>query len=232
MLKNDLILKNPLMRLVQDQETVLPKGSFGAVLARAGVGKTSLLVQLALFNQLHGKNVLHVSLKDPVSKVSLWYDEVFRDISNQYGIQQMNRLWESILPHRFIMTFKASGFNVPQFEERLGDLTEQDIFLPQIVIIDGLSFDPPDPNMISELKTIAGEKEMSIWFTVRTHRHETPAPGTLPAQLNDISDLFDFILQLHPEGKEIQLKILKSAGKPDMDSELLLDPSTMLVKNK
>ena len=115
MLKKDLILKNPLMSIGDNGEDILPKSGFGAVLARAGVGKTSLLVQLALFNQLKGKNVLHISLNDPVAKVSVWYDEVFRNIANQYGIKHLNRLWESILPHRFIMTFKASGFNVAQF---------------------------------------------------------------------------------------------------------------------
>jgi hypothetical protein len=232
MLKNDLIMKNPLMGIGDSGEDILPKSGFGAVLARAGVGKTSLLVQLALFNQLNGKNVLHVSLDDPVSKVSLWYDEVFRNIADQYGIKQMNRLWESILPHRFIMTFKASGFNVAQFEERLNDLSEQGIFLPQMVIIDGLSFDQPVQETISGLKTLAENKEMAIWFTVQTHRHETTQSEEMPLQLKDISNLFDIIIQLDPVGKEIHLKTIKSTGKFKSDPELLLDPSTMLVKSK
>ena len=232
MLKKDLILKNPLMGIGDNGEDILPKSGFGAVLARAGVGKTSLLVQLALFNQLNEKNVLHVSLNDPVSKVSLWYDEVFRNIADQYGLKQMNRLWESILPHRFIMTFKASGFNVDQFEERINDLSEQDIFMPQMVIIDGLSFDKPMQSMISELKTLADKKEMAIWFTVQTHRHETTQSKEMPLQLKDISDLFDIIIQLDPVGKEIHLKTIKSTGKLKSDPELFLDPSTMLVKSK
>jgi len=232
MLKKDLILKNPLMSIGDNGEDILPKSGFGAVLARAGVGKTSLLVQLALFNQLKGKNVLHISLNDPVAKVSVWYDEVFRNIANQYGIKHLNRLWESILPHRFIMTFKASGFNVAQFEERINDLSEQDIFMPQLVIIDGLSFDKPIQSMISELKTLANNKEMAIWFTVQTHRHESTGTGEFPVQLKDMSDLFNVIIQLQPVDKEVHLKVLKSIGEPKSDPELILDPSTMLVKNK
>ena len=50
-------------------EDILPQGGFGAVLARAGVGKTALLVQLALNTMLRDKNVLHISLNDPVNKV-------------------------------------------------------------------------------------------------------------------------------------------------------------------
>lgn len=232
MLKKDLILKNPLMSIGDNVEDILPKSGFGAVLARAGVGKTSLLVQLALYNQLKGKNVLHISLNDPVAKVSVWYDEVFRNIADQYGVKHVNRLWESILPHRFIMTFKASGFNIPQFEERINDLSEQDIFLPQLVIIDGLSFDKPIQSMISELKTLASNKEMAIWFTVQTHRHESTGTGELPIQLKNISDLFNVIIQLQPVDKEVHLKVLKSPGKLKSDPELILDPSTMLVKNK
>ena len=101
MLKKDLMLKNPLMSIGDTAEGILPNSGFGAVLARAGVGKTSLLVQIALFNQLNDKNVLHISLNDPVAKVSLWYDEVFRNIADHYGIKDVSRLWESILPHRF-----------------------------------------------------------------------------------------------------------------------------------
>ena len=51
------------------------------MLARAGVGKTAILVQLALNTLLKGKNVLHISLNDPVKKVGLWYKEVFRHLT-------------------------------------------------------------------------------------------------------------------------------------------------------
>jgi hypothetical protein len=52
----------------------------------------------------------------------------------------MDQLWDAILPHRFIMTFKVEGFSVPKLEERLTDLTEQGIFFPNMIILDGLPF--------------------------------------------------------------------------------------------
>ena len=70
MLKKDLILRNPLRVMGYENDDILSTGQFGAVLARAGVGKTAFLVQLSLNALLRGKNVLHISLEDPVNKVS------------------------------------------------------------------------------------------------------------------------------------------------------------------
>ncbi|MFC1829476.1 AAA family ATPase, partial [Thermodesulfobacteriota bacterium] len=129
MLENDLIFKNPLKLMGYETEDILPDGGFGAVLASAGVGKTALLVQLSLYALLKQKNVLHISLDDPVNKVDLWYKEVFHNLARQYNIEQTASLWEAMLPHRFIMTFKVEGFSAPILEERLNDLT-QHVVLP------------------------------------------------------------------------------------------------------
>ncbi|MBW1985080.1 MAG: hypothetical protein JRI53_10200 [Deltaproteobacteria bacterium] len=39
-------------------------------------------------------------------------------------------------------------------------------------------------------------------------------------------------IQLQPVGKEVHLGMLKSSGSLKSDPDLILDPSTMLVKNK
>ncbi|MBW2600630.1 MAG: cytoplasmic protein, partial [Deltaproteobacteria bacterium] len=43
MLKKDLILRNPLRLIGYEGDDILSDGQFGAVLARAGVGKTAFL---------------------------------------------------------------------------------------------------------------------------------------------------------------------------------------------
>jgi hypothetical protein len=204
MLKNELILKNPLRRMGYESDDILKGGEFGAVMARAGVGKTAFLVQLALNSMLREKNVLHISLNDPVKKVSLWYKEVFNRIATQYAIHQSVQLWDTILPHRFIMTFKVEGFSVPKLEERLTDLIEQDIFN-------------------------ASHQGMHVWFTVRTHRHEEPGPKGTPAQLIPVADLFEVAIQLVPVGKQIQIKAFKGPGSREDQPDLMLDPATMLI---
>ena len=231
MLKKELVLRNPLRRMGYKTDDILNTGEFGAVMARAGVGKTAFLVQLALNSMLRGKKVLHISLADPVKKVSLWYKEVFSRIASQYDIHQSAQLWETILPHRFIMTFRVEGFSVPTLEERLTDLIEQNIFKPNTMIIDGLPFGDAVHRDLKDLKNLASRQGMHVWFTVRTHRHEDPDPSGIPAQLIPVADLFDVAIQLVPVGKQIQIKALQGPGSQTDQAELMLDPATMLIKD-
>ena len=231
MIKKELILQNPLRFIGDGTEDILPEGGFGAVLARAGVGKTSLLVQLALNTVLRSKYVLHVSLDDPVNKISLWYKEVFSHLTKSYDAKETNKLWEDLLPYRFIMTFKVDGFSVPKLEERLTDLKEQNIFSPQMVLIDGFHFNESARTSLSEFKRLAKNHSLHVWFAVKTHRHEKSEPEGMPSQLSDVSDLFDIIIQLQPEGKKIHVITLKGEPQGSDRPALFLDPATMLLKD-
>ena len=109
---------------------------------------------------------------DPVNKVNLWYGSSFNHLAGQHEGAQINHLWESVLPHRFIMTFRVESFTVPKLEERLNDLTEQGIFTPEMMIIDGLHCDESMRAALIALKALAAKNGMHVWFTVHTHRHE------------------------------------------------------------
>ncbi|MDM8516986.1 AAA family ATPase [Desulfobacterales bacterium HSG16] len=228
MLRKDLIYRNPLRVMGDRSDDILPEGGFGAVLARAGLGKTALLVQLALDSLLQNKHVLHISLDDPVKKVCLWYEEVFKNISIQYDVKQMNELWESILPGRLIMTFNVDSFSVPKLDERLTDLTEQNIIHPKMMLIDGLPFAETDRKTLEDLKALAKSHGMHVWFTVTTHRHEASDGNGMPHPLSDVEDLFEVAFQLQPDGKQIHVAALKG-GMASAAPTLLLDPSTMLI---
>ncbi|HKK90404.1 MAG TPA: hypothetical protein VJ936_03325, partial [Desulfobacteraceae bacterium] len=66
MLRKDLITKNPAVKIMGKEN--LHQGRFGAVLSRAGVGKTQFLVQIAISRLLDEEKVLHVSLNDQMEK--------------------------------------------------------------------------------------------------------------------------------------------------------------------
>jgi hypothetical protein len=230
MIKKEMIYRNPLINLGYDNEDILPVGGFGAVLAYAGVGKTALLVQLALNVMLRENSVLHVSLNDAVSKVDLWYQELFHDIAEKFSIAEVNDYWDKIQPYRFIMTFKVEGFSTPKLEERLTDLMEQNIFKPHTIIIDGFKFDDAGRGQLVQLKELADKYSMRLWFTVHTHRHEPPQENGLPLSFLHIADLFDVIVQLATKGDEVYIKSLKGKSNGSAKNDLLLDPATMLIK--
>jgi len=232
MLKQDLILRNPLRLLGQEKEEIIRPGSFGAVLARHGVGKTAMLIQIALNSLLQQKNILHISLDEPVGKVSLWYQEMFERLAQQYQVAQIDQLWDAIVPHRFIMTFRSEGFNAPRLEERLTDLTAQDIFIPNMMIVDGLSFDTDNRSALESLKTLARRLDLPVWFTITTHRHEGLAEDGLPVQLSPVQDLFDVALALNPEKDAIHIRAVKGTLKDEAKPALILDPATMLIQQK
>jgi hypothetical protein len=230
MIKESLIGQNPLRLLGFDNDSPLPESGFGVVCARAGVGKTALLVQIALNLMLRSKNVLHISLNDPVDKVTLWYKEVYNNLAKGHDTHQAEQLWQLLLPHRFIMNFRVEGFSVPKLEERLMDLISQDIFTPQMMIIDGFNFDDAGVQSLSVLKQLVNRQPMAVWFTMRTHRHDHTPPEDMPPALIPAENLFNIVLQLQPEGKTIHVRLTKGVPADTDAPTLCLDPSTMLVK--
>ena len=232
MLKNDLVLRNPLNVLGESKQGFLPVGGLGAISSRAGVGKTSLLIQIAVIALLQKKNVLHVSFEEPVRKVNLWYKEVVYDLARQYEISRVDSLWEEMLPHRFIMTFPVNGFVVECLENRVQELVDQDIFMPEIILIDGLPFAENDlREQLKAMKDLVERRKIHAWFTVRTHRHEGVSEEGMPVQLQEVSDLFSVILMLQPEGKDIFVKVLQGQAEGVIYPEIRLDPATMLLQS-
>jgi len=229
MLDKSLIIQDPLKLLGLDTDQTFQNGVYGAIYARAGVGKTALLVQLAINSLLQEKPVLHISLKDPVDKVDLWYKEVFQKITKIHGIHDANRLWDEVLPYRFIMTFDQNVFTLGRLMDKIEDLRTQDIFSPRLIMIDGFSTEDANPEQLNELRTFAQNNGVTVWFTIRGHRGESQTPAAFSAKFLDrYGELFDVILQLSPEKDQIQVKPLKkeTANQPD----IFLDPSTLLIR--
>ncbi len=230
MLKKDLILRNPLRILGTEETEPLREGEFGAVLAKAGVGKTAFLVQLALSNLLRERNVLHVSLTQPVRKVCLWYEEVFHNISTEYELKNTSELWDTILPHRFIMTFNVDDFSVAKLEERLNDLTEQGIFFPQLVIIDGLPISDESRETLAEMKILAREMGFPIWYAITVKPDDVLESGQIPASVESLSDLFEVLIGLKAAKGRINVMVLKGQADENIE-DVFLDPATLLIKN-
>ena len=230
MLKNMLILRNPLKLIGHETVESIEPGSFAAILARAGVGKTALLVQIAISAMLKEKNVLHISTEDPVDKVGLWYEEVFQRLTQEYDAAQVEKLKDQLMQHRFIMTFETESFSIAKLQKRVDELISQNIFRPTQIVIEGFSFSDATDAQLSELKNFAEIHGLIFWFSVRTHREEALDENGIPHSFTRLSHLFDPIIRLHPDKDRIYLKEIKKEGDISLDEHaLFLDPSTMLI---
>jgi hypothetical protein len=231
MLKKQLILKDPLGFLGYETDDIDQQGNFGAVTSRAGVGKTAFLVQIAISSLLKDKRVLHIGIQDPVDKVNLWYREMFSNLTQDHDAKQSRQLWESLLVQRFIMTFETESFDLTKLISRIDELIAQHIFIPQVLILDGLSIDTAMPSELNRLKEYARQNHFIVWFSIRSHRHHSDDPvGMLRQWGGNDPNLFNMFIQLLPDKDKIQVKRLSLDREINDRPPLFLDPSTMMIK--
>ena len=221
--------QNPLRVLNMGREN----NQMGLVMARAGLGKTALLVQIALDAILRGKRVIHVSVGESIDKTRKWYDDILQSILQEHSVTRPHELMDMVARHRMIMTFKVAAFSRSRLEERLNDLILQDIFRPNVLIVDGFDFDGTSREALEDIKDLMDNMNMQAWFSAICHRgDQRVSPAGVPAPCHEIDDLFDMIILLKPEkDATIQLDIIRNYGEVvEGGTGLRLDPTTMMVK--
>ena len=224
-----LVQQNPLRVLNLGREN----HQLGLVMARAGLGKTALLVQIALDAILRGKRVIHVSVGESIDKTRKWYDDILQSILQEHSVTRPHELMDMVARHRMIMTFKVAAFSRSRLEERLNDLILQDIFRPNVLIVDGFDFDGTSREALEDIKDLMDNMNMQAWFSAICHRgDQRVSPAGVPAPCHEIDALFDMIILLKPEkDATIQLDIIRNYGEVvEGGTGLRLDPTTMMVK--
>jgi len=237
MLKKDLIANNPLGVLTADAKGNEVSQRMGLVISRPGVGKTAILVQIALDNMLQGKQVMHVSVGKNIEKTKSWYDDIINDITAGAKVEDVEAVKFEIIRNRMIMTFNNSTFSRPKLEERLNDLIQQDIFRPSCLVIDGLDFAKIGRQLLEDIRDMQKTKGMNIWFSAVCHRddqgQQEAGSNDLPAALQENAELFDTVLMLQSDSQgdgKIFLNIIKdNTGCVEPGRSLRLDPTSMVV---
>jgi len=228
MLKKDLISKSPASKAIGIEN--LKQGKFGAVLSRAGVGKTSFLVQIALIQLLNDKKILHISLDESIEKINLRYTDGYTNLVDSIGYvdpQKAVRLWEDINLNKVGISYNESTFDTKKIKDYLKSFKKADLVLPSIMIIDGLNFDKDVSGILEELENLNSEFSIFIWFSMKTHREEKLSQDGYPIQLDAHKEKFDKAIFLQPVEDKIEALILKDGNKTDQ--RYRLDPATMMI---
>jgi hypothetical protein len=234
MQKKDLIENNPLRVFAQDGTGKQINQRMGLVMARAGLGKTAILVQIALDNILRGNQVLHVSVGTSLDKTRVWYDDILNDISTGAKLEDPEEIREAVMRNRLIMTFKEAGFTRPKLEERLNDLLYQNVFRPACVVIDGFDFAEAGRQSVADIREMMEVMDLQVWFSALVHRDDDRVSAAgVPAPCHEVDDLFDTVVLVQPEGDapNFSLNVVKdTTGCVKPGKAMALDPSTYLVK--
>ncbi len=233
MRKEDVILNNPLRTLGLEDKAGKDK-EMGLVMARAGLGKTAVLVQIALDFMMRGSKVLHVSIGETIEKTRNWYDDIFTLVTDQMVDDHKQELEFEVMQNRMIMTFKETSFDLVTLKERLDDLVQQDVYKPNYIIIDGFDFSENAADFLEGFQDFMDVQGVNmIWFSAVSHREDKRVSANgVPAPCHEVDDNFGTVLFINPDDKAITLDIIKCVnGDCKAGSSLPFDPATMLVKN-
>ena len=228
MLKKDLISKSPVSKTIGFDN--VSDGRFGSVLSRAGVGKTSFLVQIALTQLLNDDKILHISLDDPMEKINLRYSDGYKNLINYIGYvdpQKAVRVWEDIKTNEVGISYNENTFDIEKIRDYLKSFKKSDLALPSIIIIDGLNFDKDITSVFKGLESLNQEFGIFTWLSMKSHRDEKLCEDGFPVQLETYKEKFDKAVFLQPVENKIEAVILKDGDRTDIKCKL--DPSTMMA---
>lgn len=233
MQKKELIEKNPIRHLNVCTESNV-SSRMGLVISRAGLGKTAILVQIALDSLLNGRQVIHVSVGQSLDKTRIWYDDMFKDIAAGCKLDNPYEVYDEIMHNRMIMTFKESKLSRAKLEERMNDLVYQNVIRPSCIVIDGYDFTCADQQFLSDLKEMAKAMDLQIWFSAVSHRDDTRVSGSgVPAPCHEVEGFFDTVIVLDAATKSecVDLNIVKdTTGVSKCGKVLKLDAITFMIK--
>ncbi|NTV38055.1 MAG: hypothetical protein HGA82_02570, partial [Anaerolineales bacterium] len=108
----------------------LMPSELGALMARAGVGKTACLTHIALEHLFESQPVLHVCIDGVAEKIKIWYQELMRNLLASTSKDEFARLQRRLEGMRFILAYLHQTFSVQKLEQSLQNLEEQFVLPP------------------------------------------------------------------------------------------------------
>ena len=238
--------RSPMRVFEKSMHGGLGRGNVGVILARPGVGKTALLVQIALDDLLCDKKVLHISHEHAVDRVRAYYDEIFHDLAIVHQLAQPQLVRLEIERNRLIYSHLEAASSGPpsrrggtssigRIEQTVAFATDFAHFSPDALIIDGFDFAAAKEEAVDEIRTLAKELNAEVWLSAKTEEYvnvsaSSPSPASTPTPLRRHFAMLDVIVLLQPDGSDVQLQLLKDHDNPDLSElHLHLDPTSMRV---
>ncbi len=231
MLKEELIAKSPVRLLEQSIEGGLKQGNIGVIASRKGIGKTSVLVQLALDELMRGRKVIHVSFSAHTSYVIAWYENIFSELARRRNLENIAEIKDELVKNRVIMNFAQEGVAIGQILRSLRAMIIDGGFKATTLIIDGFDFSRSSHDQLMEVKRFASEMGLEIWYSATLFGEEPVLDrNNIPVVLREFIDLFSVLILLEPKTEYIHFIVVKDHERLNpQDLHLKLDSKTLLI---
>ncbi len=235
MVKQDFIQRSPMRILEKSINGGLKGGEIGVISSKKGVGKTAVLVQIALDKLLQGNRVVHVSFYQHADYVMQWYEDIFHELSRKKNLENASDVKSDLIMNRVIMNFNQDSLTTDQILKSLNALIVDGGFKAQALIIDGYDFAKSNCQTIEAFKSFAKKLNLEIWFSCTVNDNDSLSDKkTLPAVLKELQNEIDVIVSLDPKAEFIHFNVTKDRSElsPEGFDDLKLDPKTLLVAER
>ena len=233
MLRDELIQRSPIRIFEKTIHGGVGKGNLGVFTGRKGVGKTACLVHLAIDKLLSHKKVLHLSFSEDPHHIEKWYEQTFQEIAQAYKLENVLNNHEQIISNRLILKYKITSHDLEKTINSIRNFIKDANFSPDIIIIDGFSFETASENDFTSWKSFAEDINLPLWFSATLHRDNLEFDDKgIPTPVNKFQHIFAVIIMLNPKQDYIDLSLLKDHDTQKCESlQLKLDPKTLLIAN-
>jgi hypothetical protein len=229
MIKEELIQRSPVRIFEKSIHGGLKPGEIGIIASPSGIGKTSVLVQIALDKLLQEKKVIHVSFTQHTQYVLSWYEDIFDEFIRKKNLDRLEEVKNDIVKNRVLLNFSQDGVTGPTILKSLKALIVEGGFGAESIIIDGFDFGRTDRERMEAVKAGAKDLGISFWYSC-TVQPQAYDKNRIPLVVKDYMDLLDVIIVLDPKPDHIELSASKDRGETSLEHlALKLDPKTLLI---
>jgi hypothetical protein len=231
MVKQELISRSPVRIFEKSIHGGLRAGEVGVIASQSGIGKTSVLVQIALDKLLQAKKVIHVSFTQHTDYVLAWYEDIFNEFIKKKNLENTGDIKNELIRNRVLMNFSQDGVTAEQIIRSLKAMIVEGGFKADALIVDGIDFSRIDGERINGVKEFAQETGLSVWYSC-TVKGALPHydKRNIPLIIKDYVDLIDVVIVLEPKQDHIELTASKDRNTYNPEHMALrLDPKTLLI---
>jgi len=245
MVKEELIQHSPVRILMNSINGGLKTGELGLIASPSGIGKTSVLVQIAIDKLLQDKKVIHVSFTRHTNYVLAWYEDIFDEFIKKKNLENEREVKNNLEKNRVLIKFTQGGISSEQILRTLKALIKSASFTAELIIIDGFDFSVAEEGHVAAIKSFASEMGVSCWYSCNVNSDQKSGYNRtgekastdqlyderkIPLVLKDNAELFDVIIVLEPKSDHIELTVSRDRDVYNPEHlALKLDPKTLLI---